>query len=305
MSDIERIPSLRRDAKQGVPKRKPRDMAKPMAESGKTKDATTIAPKALIPEPEISVDPEVLLAPSLPLELAPEPEPEPIALVESEPEPEPIALAEPEPAAVAEPEPFVEPTSEPEPEPEPVVAAEPDAPPEPEPEPVAVEVVPPVDPEAPPLTMREMFARVEPAFQAFRDAVYRYPAEHMNDRIGDEGWTRKQMLAHIAAWHDLTTDRLIKAGMTGQPVMLDREQEQINAAAARVAIGKTAGEVLKDVEATYARLRRQMLRMTDVDLRLGDGWAAERIAGNTYEHYAEHMADLAPPVPLPGSGAQR
>jgi hypothetical protein len=127
----------------------------------------------------------------------------------------------------------------------------------------------------------------------------------MNDRIGDEGWTRKQMLAHICAWHDLTTDRLIKAGVTGQPVMLDREQEQINAAAARVAIGKTAGEVLKDVESTYARLRRQMLRMTDADLRIGEGWAAERIAGNTYDHYEEHMPELVPPAPLPGTGAQR
>ncbi|HEY7599199.1 MAG TPA: hypothetical protein VH741_04660, partial [Candidatus Limnocylindrales bacterium] len=57
----------------------------------------------------------------------------------------------------------------------------------------------------------------------------------------------------------------------------------------------------KDVEATYARLRRQMLRMTDDDLRLGDGWAAERIAGNTYDHYEEHMPDLVPPAPLPGT----
>jgi hypothetical protein len=157
----------------------------------------------------------------------------------------------------------------------------------------------------PPLTMRAMFARVEPAFHEFRNAAYGYPAEHMNDHIGDEGWTRKQMLSHIAAWHDLTTDRLIKMSLTGQPVALDRDQDAINAAAARVALGKTAGEVLKDVEASYARLRRQMLRMTDADLRLGDGWAAERIASNTYDHYAEHMADLAWPVPLPGSSTQR
>jgi hypothetical protein len=153
--------------------------------------------------------------------------------------------------------------------------------------------------------MREMFARVEPAFAELRRAAYSYPAEHMNDHIGDDGWTRKQMLSHIAAWHDLTTDRLIKAGMTGQPVALDRGQEAINAAAARVAIGKTAGEVLKDVEATYARLRRQMLRMTDADLRLGDGWAAERIASNTYLHYEEHLVDLVPPMPAPGSRAQQ
>ncbi len=299
MSDIEKIPSMRRDAKQGVPKRKSRDMAKPMAEAGKTKDAPQIVPRGSGPEPEIAVDPEVLLAPTLPVEPAPGPQPEP----ELEPQPEAMAFADPEPEPVVvepEPEPERVHEPEPEPEPEPVMVAEPEPvhEPEPEPEPAAAA---PVDPNAPPMTMREMFARVEPAFQAFRNADYAYPAEHMNDRIGDGGWTRKQMLAHICAWHDLTTDRLIKAGLTGEPVVLDREQEQINAAAARVAIGKSVGEVLKDVEATYARLRRQMLRMTDEDLRLGDGWAAERISGNTYDHYEEHMPDLIPPAPLPGA----
>jgi hypothetical protein len=45
--------------------------------------------------------------------------------------------------------------------------------------------------------------------------------------------------------------------------------------------------------------------MTDADLRLGDGWAAAVVAGNTYAHYAEHMTDLEPPVPMAGTGAQR
>jgi hypothetical protein len=149
--------------------------------------------------------------------------------------------------------------------------------------------------------MREMFARVEPAFRVFRDAAFRYPAEHMNDRIGADGWTRKQMLSHIAAWHDLTTDRLLKMATTRQPVPLGRDPEAVNPAAARVAMGKTAGEVLKDVEASYARLRRQMLRMTDADLRLGDGWAALLIADDTYDHYEQHMPDLVPPGPWPAS----
>jgi hypothetical protein len=268
VSDIERIPSMRKDAKQGVPKRKPRAMAKPEAESGKTSDAPAIPPRALAHEASLPDES------TLPTEVAPDPEPATIAQSEPEPGADPRPQAEPDQAA----------------EPELV------APPEPTPE---------VRVGGPPLTMRAMFARVEPAFHEFRNAAYGYPAEHMNDHIGDEGWTRKQMLSHIAAWHDLTTDRLIKMSLTGQPVPLDREQETINAAAARVALGKTAGEVLKDVEASYARLRRQMLRMTDADLRLGDGWAAERIASNTYAHYAEHMADLAPPVASPGSGAQR
>ena len=34
--------------------------------------------------------------------------------------------------------------------------------------------------------MRDLFARVEPAFHEFRNLAYRYPAEHMNDRIGED-----------------------------------------------------------------------------------------------------------------------
>jgi hypothetical protein len=126
----------------------------------------------------------------------------------------------------------------------------------------------------------------------------------MNDHLTEDGWTRKQMLAHIATWHDLTSDRIVKLALTGRPSTIDRDTDAINAAAARVAIGKTAGEVLKDVEATFNRLRRQMLRLSDAQLRVADAWAAQIIAGNTYEHYAEHMADLTPPHPLPASGAQ-
>jgi len=97
---------------------------------------------------------------------------------------------------------------------------------------------------------------------------------------------------------------MVKLMLTGRPTTLDRDTDAINAAAARVAIGKTAGEVLKDVEATFNRLRRQMLRLSEAQLRLANGWAAQVIAGNTYEHYAEHIADLTPPQPLPASGAR-
>ena len=153
-------------------------------------------------------------------------------------------------------------------------------------------------------TVKEILARMDDGWTAFWRHVHALPVELLDDRLGENAWTRKQMLAHIAVWHDLTADRLVKLMLTGRPADLDRDTDAINAAAARVAIGKTAGEVLKDVEATFNRLRRQMLRLSEVQLRLDDAWAAHKIAANTYEHYAEHIADLTPPQPLPGSGAQ-
>ena len=120
MSEIEKIPSMRRDAKQGVPKRKLRDMATPMAEAGKTRDAPQIAPRGAAPDAERAPDESML-----PLEMTAEPEPAPIPPMEPEPqpEPEPVRVAEPEPepepVAAAEPEPAVEQVPEPEPETEP------------------------------------------------------------------------------------------------------------------------------------------------------------------------------------------
>ncbi|MEO8626040.1 MAG: DinB family protein, partial [Candidatus Limnocylindrales bacterium] len=282
MSDIERVPSMRKPARQGVPKRKPGDIAKPMLESGKTKDAPQITPRGMpgAPTPHLERplpdEPMLPIEPTLPIEpeRAPDPAPEP------KPEPEP----EREPEQVSEPE--REPQAEPASDPQSWVASA-----ESEFEPLLGHSEMPAVP--PRLTLRQVVARVDDAFGQFRAAVARYPKEHMDERLGEDMWTRKQMLAHVAAWHDLTADRLVKMSLSGQPVALDRDVEKVNASAARVAVGKTAGEVLKDLEATFARMRRQLVRMTDVQLHSDDDWVIHIVAANTYEHYADHIADLA------------
>ena len=69
-----------------------------------------------------------------------------------------------------------------------------------------------------------------------------------------------------------------------------------NAQVARVAIGRTSGEILHSLDATYGRLRRSVGQLTDEQLQASDGWAAELIADNCYRHYAEHAPALAPPA---------
>ena len=55
---------------------------------------------------------------------------------------------------------------------------------------------------------------------------------------------------------------------------------------------------------TFNRLRRQLGRLTDQQLVADDGWAAAIIAGNTYDHYDEHAADVyQPPPPIPDGPA--
>jgi hypothetical protein len=251
VSEIERIPSMRKVAKQGVPKKPGRNMARPAAE----------------PQPKKAAEPQPKKA------AEPQPKAAPIESVPAMLEPEPVA-AEPAPEPEVEIEPVAQVT-------EPVVRAT---------APSAIK------------TIRETIRRVEESWASFRAAAGRFPLERMDEHISEDGWTRKQMLAHIAAWHDLTADRLVKFMLGGQPVLLDRDEDSFNASVARQAVGKTAGEVLKDTEMTYNRLHRQMSRLTDVQLNTADAWAAHVIAGNTFDHYAEHMADLYVPEPEPAAG---
>ncbi len=153
-----------------------------------------------------------------------------------------------------------------------------------------------------PRTLDEMFDLVDDGWRQFFRAAAAFPSERMDERLND-GWTRKQMLAHISAWHDLTHDRLGKLILTGEAAVIAEDADAINARVARQAIGRTAGETLNEMEMTFNRLRRQLGRLIDEQLAAHDGWAARCIASNTYEHYEEHRADVyQAPAPASRSG---
>jgi hypothetical protein len=155
-----------------------------------------------------------------------------------------------------------------------------------------------------PRTVHEIVELVDNGWRNFYGAATSFPSEHMDEHIG-EGWTRKQMLAHITAWHDLTNERLLRFLTTREATDLTQDEDVINARVARQAVGRTAGEVLKDMELSYNRLRRQVARLTDDQLMAHDGWAAHIVAGNTYEHYAEHADDVYQPPGQATGGTRR
>ncbi len=151
-----------------------------------------------------------------------------------------------------------------------------------------------------PRTLREMFVRVDEGWRQFREAAGAFPGERLDERLSEDGWTRKQMLAHVAAWHDLLHDRLGKLITSGEPTEIKESTDSVNARVARQALGRSGGEVRKEMEMTFNRLRRQLARLTDQQLVANDGWAARVIAGDTYEHYEEHWQDVYQPPPPDG-----
>ena len=142
------------------------------------------------------------------------------------------------------------------------------------------------------LSTTATLARMDEGWAAFHDRVTSIPTERLADRISDGSWTLKQMLGHIAAWHDLAVGRLAKFATSGEPAEPGEDEDVINARAARAAEGRTVGEVLLAMSDSYRRLRREVSNLTDEQLAAHDGWASEIVAVNTYGHYADHMADL-------------
>ena len=140
--------------------------------------------------------------------------------------------------------------------------------------------------------IRDTLARMDAGWAEFIGRVRAMRRERIEHRRDYGQWTRKQMLAHISAWHELTIERLAGLAESGQPSGPEEHEDIINARAARAADGRTTGEVLLELEDSYRRLHRQVARMTDEHLGAHDDWAAAVIAGNTYDHYSEHLADL-------------
>ena len=138
----------------------------------------------------------------------------------------------------------------------------------------------------------ETLARMDAGWSTFRTRVHALPSQLLDQRLGQASWTRKQMLAHVGTWHDRTVEALSSLTETGRLPGEPEETDAINARAARAAVGRTNGEILFSLDDSYRHVQRAVARLTDDVLLAHDGWATAMIAGNTYGHYEEHLADL-------------
>jgi len=123
---------------------------------------------------------------------------------------------------------------------------------------------------------------------------------------GADGWAVKDHLSHIAAWEASLlalfdgTDRAAAMGVAETEGGTDALNEQIwNRNRDR-----TADDALEYFHSTHDALLKRLEAMTDAELQLSynhyqpndprapadDRPAVEWVAGNTWEHYAEHVA---------------
>jgi hypothetical protein len=132
--------------------------------------------------------------------------------------------------------------------------------------------------------------RVDEAWRPFAADMARLSHEAY-EQTTEAGWTVGGMLAHVAAWHEATAYRLHRFGATGrpQPKVVD-DDDAFNARVIDETAGRHAELIRADVHASFERLRAAVLAL-DPELD-PQGWVEAVVAGNTYEHYAEHSAEL-------------
>ena len=117
-----------------------------------------------------------------------------------------------------------------------------------------------------------------------------------------EGWSAKDLLAHITAWEAEMLKALGQARLGRKPtgaVVESPDVDALNARWQKETAKKPLDKVLADMEAARKQTIKQVERLTDEDLNDPRKYAwlkgttlAELIAGETFEHEREHAAQI-------------
>lgn len=124
----------------------------------------------------------------------------------------------------------------------------------------------------------------------FESALSRVPEDRMNDPgVLDGTWTIKEMLNHVTGWIRECNGHLeaIAAGTFVEPDESDEITDARNAAFAEEARSMGLAEVRAALDAAREEVRRRWDELPEID-----DAAIEWFAGETYEHYEEHLPDL-------------
>ena len=152
-----------------------------------------------------------------------------------------------------------------------------------------------------PGTSNELLARVDDGWRSFRESVRHVGRAGMDGQTG-AGWTFNDLVAHIAGWHDLTARRLRVFRLTGAfpgpgdessvgiPAFANADEFNARLVSSHRLVGAEA--LVDELDTTFHAVRSEVALLTDAQLHAADDRVIAVVAGNTYDHYAEHAAEL-------------
>jgi hypothetical protein len=115
-------------------------------------------------------------------------------------------------------------------------------------------------------------------------------------------WSIKDILAHLTAWQRYLVIRLQAVGRNEEPAVhgpADKDVDEMNARFYEENKSRLLAEVMGDFHATYGRAVEAVQALSNEDLFEPQRFAWmkgnalwELVAGNTYEHYQEHIGSI-------------
>lgn len=147
-------------------------------------------------------------------------------------------------------------------------------------------------------TKENLMKRVVNGRTAFEETLARVPEDQMQTPILHDGWSIQDMLGHLAFWQELMTARFaaLRAGQIPDPVT---DFDALNARILNDFRHLTLDEVNEREQAAYQQVLDMLEDATEDELFKPDhfAWANGNpfvawIAGNTWEHYEEHLPEL-------------
>ncbi len=155
------------------------------------------------------------------------------------------------------------------------------------------------------ITKQEIIAQIEQSYAALEAALAALNAEQMTEPALPGGWSVKDALAHLSVWHRRALDIIDPAQPPRVPAIPPSgiEADQVEMFNARF-YAEHKDDPLPDALANFRESYQQLLastrQLSDADLLkplAGDTRLWQVIAGNTYDHYPEHLEAIQAAFP--------
>ena len=163
-----------------------------------------------------------------------------------------------------------------------------------------------------PVSLANLFARLNPSRERLEAFVASLSPRELTTPFGDDGWTVKDHLAHLAAWEAGIAaligggSRAIRMGLDERTYAAALDSDALNTEIYALWRDQPLPDVLDAFELAHKELLVEVGRLGDTDLirpvrtfdptwtgPSGDNPIVAYIAGNTFGHFDEHMEWMA------------
>lgn len=147
----------------------------------------------------------------------------------------------------------------------------------------------------------ELLNQIQAARAALEETLVQVEENQMLQPELENGWSVKDILAHIAGWEKRMVTWITQtlAGEIPQLPQNDDEVNRLNEQSYQENRGRPLSEVLAEFRQTYSQALRLVEGLDEQDLADPDRFAYRKgrpmwimVAANTYWHYAEHRESI-------------